>query len=987
VSANGPDTKARITHKEADTLAMDQAPNSLSLRLFGPLDVRLSGEPLPRLRSKKGQWLLALLTLRHDAEVSRSWLSGLLWPDSSEAQGLASLRNSLMDLRRALGPEGHRLQSPSPSTLRLRLEDAEADVVAFDQALSRGDAASLERAVSLYRGPLLEGCVEEWVLQERQAREQAYLGALEQLAAEARERADLGAAERHLRLAVAVDATRETGQRALMQVLAESGNYAGALQTYRDLRLHLHREFTAEPDPETRALFAQIRAEARSRAQAPAREGIVPAVPGSGSGQSSPRPPVQELEIAHVLYMDFVGYSRVPLAQQPHLMAELQDLVRDTEEFRQAEAQKELICLPTGDGMALVFLRDPVAPIQCAMQIAREARCQPHLKLRMGLHSGPVYRVEDINANVNVAGGGINLAQRVMECGDAGHILLSDAVYALLGQVGDWPIHDIGVRESKHGERLHLYNLYTGELGNPLLPEMFRLAGQVSARRSAGESDSELPAPEARGRERIVLLYRHDAQPDQRVLQLLEGQLRQRGCQVFADRNGATGVEWAREIERQVHGADIVIPLLSVESMQSETLAGQVQIADEAARQQEGRPRLLPVRINYTGPLPHGPLAAILDPLVYVLWRDPGDDERLIEQLLDTLQEALPPVRAPRSRLEAVGGAVPLDSKFYIVRRTDQEFHEAIARHDSIVLVKGARQMGKTSLLGRGLEQARQARARVLVTDFQQLNAAHFESAEAFYQVVGAVIADQLELDVFPNEVWDSRLGSSMNFNRYIRRQVLGQIAEPIVWGLDEVEQLATYDFSNEVFGLLRSWHNQRVTDPTGPWNHLTLALAYATEAHLLINNIHQSPFNVGTRLTLEDFTLEQVADLNKRYSSPLKDSTEVSRFHHLVSGQPYLVRCGLQALSSDGVGIADLEAAADRENGIFGDHLRRILIVLARNSELMEVVRGVLQGRPCPTAESFYQLRSAGIVAGESARDVRPRCPLYAAYLKRHLL
>src|SRR5262249_22274543 len=167
----------------------------------------------------------------------------------------------------------------------------------------------------------------------------------------------------------------------------------------------------------------------------------------------------------------------------------------------------------------------------------------------------------------------------------------------------------------------------------------------------------------------------------------------------------------------------------------------------------------------------------------------------------------------------------------------------------------------------------------------------------------------------------------------------------------------------------------------------------------LLINNLNQSPFNVGTRLTLEDFTLEQVADLNNRYGSPLKSTAEISRFHHLVSGQPYLVRCGLPAMSADGIGpggapgspyrhaLADLEAAADREDGIFGDHLRRILIMLARNSELMDVVQGVLQGRPCPSAESFYRLRSAGILAGESARDVRLRCPLYAAYLKRHLL
>ena len=105
--------------------------------------------------------------------------------------------------------------------------------------------------------------------------------------------------------------------------------------------------------------------------------------------------------------------------------------------------------------------------------------------------------------------------------------------------------------------------------------------------------------------------------------------------------------------------------------------------------------------------------------------------------------------------------------------------------------------------------------------------------------LVGAVIADQLGLDMFPHEAWDPRLGASMNFNRYVRRQVLGQVREPIVWGLDEVEQLATCDFGSEVFGLLRSWHNQRVTDPAGPWQRLTLAIAYATEAHLLISNLN----------------------------------------------------------------------------------------------------------------------------------------------------
>lgn len=135
--------------------------------------------------------------------------------------------------------------------------------------------------------------------------------------------------------------------------------------------------------------------------------------------------PAADIELAHVLFMDMVGYSRLSMEKQTQLLGQLQDLLRGTSEFRRAEARGDLIRLPTGDGMALVFLRRPVAPIQCALEIARALRSLPQLKLRMGLHSGPVHRLEDINANVNVTGSGINIAQRVMDCGDADHILLS----------------------------------------------------------------------------------------------------------------------------------------------------------------------------------------------------------------------------------------------------------------------------------------------------------------------------------------------------------------------------------------------------------------------------------------------------------------------------------------------------------------------------------------------------------------------------------
>jgi predicted ATPase/DNA-binding SARP family transcriptional activator/class 3 adenylate cyclase len=242
------------------------APAPLAIRLFGLFEVRLHGAPLPRLHSRKGEWLLALLTLRHGGDVARAWLAGALWPDSLQSQAYANLRNTLTDLRRALGPEAHRLRSPTPHTLGLELAGADVDVIAFDVSLAQGDRADWERAIALHQGVLLEGCEEEWVFQERQKREQAVLQALEHLATDALERGEPEAAEGHLRRAVAVDPLRESAQRTLMQALAQGGNYAAAMAVYRELRLLLHRELNLQPDPETTALHERIRAEARDRA-------------------------------------------------------------------------------------------------------------------------------------------------------------------------------------------------------------------------------------------------------------------------------------------------------------------------------------------------------------------------------------------------------------------------------------------------------------------------------------------------------------------------------------------------------------------------------------------------------------------------------------------------------------------------------------------------------------------------------------------------
>jgi TolB-like protein/class 3 adenylate cyclase/Tfp pilus assembly protein PilF len=206
---------------------------------------------------------------------------------------------------------------------------------------------------------------------------------------------------------------------------------------------------------------------------------------GGFAHYSSPQMPGEtksdlRLEIAHVLFIDIVGYSKLLINEQRESLEELNQVVRGTEAFRGAEAAGKLTRLPTGDGMALVFSTTPDEPVECALQIGKALKSRPELRVRMGVHSGPVSGVSDVNDRSNVAGGGINMAQRVMDCGDAGHILLSKRVAEDLEHYRHWQshLHDLGECKVKHDVTVSVVNLYTDEAGNPALPAKFAASHQ-----------------------------------------------------------------------------------------------------------------------------------------------------------------------------------------------------------------------------------------------------------------------------------------------------------------------------------------------------------------------------------------------------------------------------------------------------------------------------------------------------------------------------
>jgi class 3 adenylate cyclase len=452
-----------------------------------------------------------------------------------------------------------------------------------------------------------------------------------------------------------------------------------------------------------------------------------------------------------VLFLDIVGYSRSSTSAQGRLLKQLNAAVSASTAFAAAQAAGDVQPIPTGDGMVLLFASDVIAPAQCAVEVCRALDGGRALPVRMGIHCGLVQRQIDIAGHENVVGEGINTAQRVMDFGDAGHILLSAQYAAWLRQFDDWTpfIHPLGEGTAKHDQQMDLYSLHGPEYGRGDPPARLGKA-------SAGAS----PSARAASSRKVALLYKPSLQPDEDVLRTLEAQLRASGYEVFVDNEQKINAAWARAIEEPIRGADAVIAIVSPRSRRSEMLEFEIETAhDQQLR--TGKPLLLPVIIGEAEPL-EGTIEAILRPLDQFVWTGPQDDQKLVAELLSAIAEPLKP-RAEELKLEPVGGAVPPDSPFYVRRTSDQEFMEALEAGESLLLVKGARQIGKTSMLAQGARRARELGWRQGLTDFQKFNTAQIAAEERFYKPLAATLARQLRFEYDFETGWDDLFGANLN--------------------------------------------------------------------------------------------------------------------------------------------------------------------------------------------------------------------------------
>ncbi|QUY43881.1 AAA-like domain-containing protein [Acaryochloris marina] len=503
---------------------------------------------------------------------------------------------------------------------------------------------------------------------------------------------------------------------------------------------------------------------------------------------------------------------------------------------------------------------------------------------------------------------------------------------------------------------------------------------------------------------RVFISYKRDVEPDEPVALALYQALKIQHDVFIDQKRMGVGTHWAERIEKELRRTDFLIVFLSTSSVQSEMVKGELEMAHHLAKEQQGRPVILPVRIDYSEPFKY-PLSAYLNGINWAVWKGLKDTPTLIEELQQAVTgNGLSPTAAEQTvnpgqpegkmkvpppnyaaqpqSLDLPEGTMDPDSALYIQRPTDQLALSAIQRDGVTVTIKGPRQMGKSSLLIQVMNAATEADKVVAFLDFQLFDQTNFASADGFFKGFCSALTDELELEDRVADYWNEALSPGRCCTRYLAKYLLKELDTAVVIAMDEVDAIFGTEFRSDFFGMLRSWHNNRARKKV--WKKLDLALVTSTEPYQLIADLTQSPFNVGQVLELTDFTAEQVADLNQRHGQPC-NKKELTQLMDWLQGHPYLIRRALYLLATEEYTLKQLLAEAIEDRGPFGDHLRYHLFRMYDQTPLRAGLIQVIQKQTCSDEHLFFKLRGAGLVRREG-QQVLPRCRLYAEYFQEHL-
>jgi hypothetical protein len=502
---------------------------------------------------------------------------------------------------------------------------------------------------------------------------------------------------------------------------------------------------------------------------------------------------------------------------------------------------------------------------------------------------------------------------------------------------------------------------------------------------------------------RVFISYRH-VKPDEDLAKIVCEHLRTCGYIVFIDADIAVGQDWVKWNEDALLKCHYLVVFLSAESIVSNMVRHEVEVAHKHQK------HILPIRIGFEGELPYD-LGAYIHRSQYLSWKPEMPGHELAARIGDALPIVRPPGRMQAPEISYAGetqlraadqlgiplpvadprlvaslesGALQLSSPFYVRRPADTVAEKCLDSAEGTTIVRGPRQMGKSSLLARLHARAQTLGRKSYYVDFQLMDRNHLIDLDGLFRHLARQIQRTLGTAIDPRKVWDDSDGPKANMTYYLEDAVLASAEAPVHVIFDEAERLFELPYRDDFFSTVRGWHNLRATNPR--FGRLCVIIGHAETPSRWIQDIHQSPFNVGQSIAIDGFELAEVAELNRRYGSPIANGNGLSWLLDFLGGHPYLTRLALHTLATRGCSFSELTGSLDDQSGPFADHLRGVIWTLGRTPEIRESFRQILLGRSCEDEMHYQCLWAVGLISGKNRMGARARCRLYQQFFERHL-
>jgi hypothetical protein len=502
----------------------------------------------------------------------------------------------------------------------------------------------------------------------------------------------------------------------------------------------------------------------------------------------------------------------------------------------------------------------------------------------------------------------------------------------------------------------------------------------------------------------VFISYSHDGKENSRLAEWLRAELKRLGHEAFIYKQDVPlGVEWGQFIDDRLAKCNLIVALLSENSIRSANVIEEIQTADSLLRK-HGRPVIISVRVKFDGD-PNYQLRAIVNHYQGTSWNKPRDSKPLLEKILTLTNNPLTLVgeaprpsaksRPLRSRVLArpfpmaspiPGGAIEKADPFYIKRRIEKSLMELASKKGQTATIEAPRQIGKSSLPQRYLAACERAKQRWALIDLSRFDESSLQNYDVLLGKIAGGIARRLDVETKA----PARIGDPLDFGYWLEDHILKRVKEPIVIAFDEADRVFDYAYRRDFFSLLRSWHNERASF-RNTWGRLGLVMVISTERNLLIDNATISPFNIGLHVPLDPFDLKQCLRLNGRFEKFAGKSlreNDVERLWELLRGQPYLTHEAIHAVVIRRIGSVKrlIETAAD-DDGLFADHLRSLLKRISQRSDynLTAAFKRIIENDAPNDPLAIGRLKAAGLVRIENGRAV-PANQLYARFFGREL-